>query len=46
MNVFLLGLPLKIFVTLSLVGVAIPVLPRAVAEMTDTAVRHGIGLGG
>lgn len=46
MNVFLLGLPLKIFITISLVSVAIPVLPGAVSDMTDTAVRHGLGLGG
>lgn len=46
MNVFLLGLPLKIFITISLVGVAIPVLPGMVGDMTDTAVRHGLGLGG
>lgn len=46
MNVFLLGLPLKVFITLSLVGLAIPVLPGAVADVTDTAVRHGLGLGG
>lgn len=46
MNVFLLGLPLKIFITISLVAVAIPVLPGMVGEMTDTAVRHGLGLGG
>lgn len=46
MNVFLLGLPLKIFITISLVSFAIPVLPGAVSDMTDTAVRHGLGLGG
>lgn len=46
MNVFLLGLPLKIFITISLVSIAIPVLPSAVSDMTDTAVRHGLGLGG
>jgi flagellar biosynthesis protein FliR len=46
MNVFLLGLPLKIFITISLVSVAIPVLPGAVGDLTDTAVRHGLGLGG
>jgi len=46
MNVFLLGLPLKIFITISLVSVAIPVFPAAVSSMTDTAVRHGLGLGG
>lgn len=46
MNVFLLGLPLKIFVTISLVSVALPVLPGAVADATDQAVRHGLGIGG
>lgn len=46
MNVFLLGLPLKIFISISLVGLAMPILPGAVAELTDTAVRHGLGVGG
>lgn len=46
MNVFLLGLPLKVFITISLISVVIPVLPAAVSDMTDTAVRHGLGLGG
>lgn len=46
MNVFLLGLPLKVFITISLISLAIPVLPGAVSDMTDTAVRHGLGLGG
>ncbi len=46
MNVFLLGLPLKVFITISLVSLAIPVIPGAVSEATDTAVRHGLGLGG
>lgn len=46
MNVFLLGLPLKIFITISLISIAIPILPSAVSDMTDTAVRHGLGLGG
>lgn len=46
MNVFLLGLPLKILITVSLIGLAVPVLPGVVADMTDTAVSHGLGLGG
>jgi len=46
MNVFVLGLPLKIFITISLVSVVIPVLPGTVGDLTDTAVRHGLGLGG
>ncbi len=46
MNVFLLGLPLKVFVTISLVSVVIPVFPGTVSHLTDTAVRHGLGLGG
>ena len=46
MNVFMLGLPIKVFVTISLVSLAIPILPNIVSDVTDTAVRHGIGLGG
>lgn len=46
MNVFLLGLPLKVFISISVVGLAIPVLPNAVAEMTDTVVLHGLRMGG
>lgn len=46
MNVFLLGLPLKILISISLVGLAMPALPGAVADITDTAVRHGLGVGG
>ncbi len=46
MNVFLLGLPLKVLITISLVSLVIPVLPGMVADMTDTAVLHGLQLGG
>lgn len=46
MNVFLLGLPLKVFISISLVGIAIPLLPGAVADLTDTVVRHGLRIGG
>lgn len=44
MNVFLLGLPLKILLTLSLAGLAIPLLPDAVSSLLETAVRHGLGV--
>jgi flagellar biosynthetic protein FliR len=44
MNVFLLGLPLKILLTLSLAGLAIPLLPEAVSSLLETAVSHGLGV--
>lgn len=46
MNVFLLGLPLKVFISISMVAMAIPMLPGAVSSVTDSAVRHGLGIGG
>ena len=41
MNVFLLGLPIKILVTLFLAGIAIPLLPDAVSGLLDPIVRAG-----
>lgn len=45
MNVFLLGLPIKVFVTISLVSIVLPLFPNLVAGVTDDAVRHGLGIG-
>lgn len=44
MNVFQLGLPVKILVTLTLAGLAIPILPDAVSGMANQVVRQGLGL--
>jgi flagellar biosynthetic protein FliR len=41
MNVFALGFPLKILVTLLLAGVALPLLPDAVSNLVHEAVRSG-----
>lgn len=48
MHVFVLGLPLKILLTLTLTGLALPLLPGAVSTLTDKIVGDGlsaIGLG-
>lgn len=48
MHVFVLGLPLKILLTLLLAGIAVPLLPGAVASLVDRAVRdglHAVGVG-
>jgi flagellar biosynthesis protein FliR len=44
MNVFQVGLPVKILVTLTLAGLAIPILPDAVSGMANQVVRQGLGL--
>jgi flagellar biosynthetic protein FliR len=41
MNVFTLGFPIKILLSLGLVGLALPLLPGAVDELLTTAVRSG-----
>ena len=41
MNVFILGMPLKMFVTVGLVAVAIPLLPGAVEALLEPVVRQG-----
>lgn len=43
MNIFQLGLPVKILVTLTLAGLAIPILPDAVSGMASQVVRQGLG---
>jgi flagellar biosynthetic protein FliR len=42
MHVFVLGVPLKILLTLTLTGLALPLLPNAVATLTDRIVRDGL----
>lgn len=42
MNIFMLGLPVKILVTLTLAGLALPLLPDAVSGVTNQIVRHGL----
>jgi flagellar biosynthetic protein FliR len=44
MNIFQLGLPVKILVTLTLAGIALPLLPDAVSGMTNHVVRQGLDL--
>jgi len=42
LNIFQLGLPVKILVTLTLAGLALPLLPDAVRGMTDEIVRQSL----
>lgn len=42
MHVFVLGLPVKILLTLTLTGVALPLLPGAVAGLVDRIVHEGL----
>jgi flagellar biosynthesis protein FliR len=46
LNAFSLGFPAKIFLTLSLAGTAVAVLPRALDSLVDQAVRAVVGLSG
>lgn len=41
MNVFLLGLPVKILITLFLAGIALPLLPQAVSGLLEPIIRTG-----
>jgi flagellar biosynthetic protein FliR len=41
MNVFTLGFPIKILLSIGLVGLALPLLPGAVEKLLETAVRSG-----
>ena len=41
MNVFVIGFPVKILLTLALVGLTLPVLPSAVDSLTTRSVRTG-----
>lgn len=42
MNIFQLGLPVKILVTLTLAGLALPLLPDAVSGITNQVVRQSL----
>lgn len=42
MHVFVLGLPVKILLTLTLTGLALPLLPGAVSSLADRIVRDGL----
>ncbi|MBI1845126.1 MAG: flagellar biosynthetic protein FliR, partial [Actinobacteria bacterium] len=42
LNIFLLGLPIKLLLTLSLAGLAIPLLPGAVSSVLRPMIRHGL----
>ena len=44
MNIFQLGLPVKILVTLTLAGLALPLLPDAVSGITNQVVRQGLNV--
>jgi flagellar biosynthetic protein FliR len=46
MNVFLLGLPLKILLTIGLAALAIPLLPDAVGSLLRPIVDHGLDVVG
>lgn len=41
MNVFVLGFPIKILLTLALAGLALPILPEAVGSLITRSVRSG-----
>ncbi|GGJ82298.1 flagellar biosynthetic protein FliR [Pilimelia anulata] len=46
LNAFSLGFPAKIFLTLTIVGTALTVLPQALEAIIETAVRAVVGLSG
>lgn len=46
MHVFVLGLPVKILLTLTLTGLALPLLPGAVASLVDRIVGDGLSVVG
>jgi flagellar biosynthesis protein FliR len=46
MNVFVVGMPFKILVTLTLAGLAVPLLPGAIENLVTQIVRDGFGLMG
>jgi flagellar biosynthetic protein FliR len=46
MNVFVLGFPVKILLSLGLVGLTIPLLPNALRQLVSTAVRGGAAVMG
>jgi flagellar biosynthetic protein FliR len=44
MNIFMVGMPAKILLTLALAGLALPLLPSAVSSILDNALRAGNNL--
>jgi flagellar biosynthetic protein FliR len=46
MNVFMLGMPLKILLTVSLAGIAVPLLPGALDGLLRPVIRHGLTITG
>lgn len=46
LNIFLLGLPLKLLLTISLAGLAIPLLPGALSSLLRPMIRHGLQIVG
>lgn len=46
MNVFLVGFPVKIILSLALVGLALPLMPGAVSSLVEGAIKAGSGLSG
>lgn len=46
LNAFALGFPMKILLTLSLVGISIALLPQSVASLAEQAVRALVGVTG
>lgn len=42
LNIFLLGLPVKLLLTLSLAGLAVPLLPGTVSSLLRSMVRHAL----
>jgi flagellar biosynthetic protein FliR len=46
LNAFVLSFPAKIFITLALAGSAIAVLPKALSDLVESAVRAVLGLTG
>jgi flagellar biosynthetic protein FliR len=46
MNVFMLGMPLKMVVTIGLAAIALPLLPSAIEALFDPMVRQGLQIVG
>jgi flagellar biosynthesis protein FliR len=46
MNVFMLGMPLKMLVTVSLAALAIPLLPSAIDALVSPMIRQGLQIVG
>jgi flagellar biosynthesis protein FliR len=44
MNVFLIGFPFKILITLLLGGLALPLLPGSIESLLEQALRQGASI--